>query len=109
MAEVITLVLDGQTVNLVPTRGALEKLSAKYQHMNAVLELLISNNFNVAVDVIFFGVEKSVNPDIEKVKDAVFAVGLATLQDTLVDYILLLMNGGKRPSKEVGDTTNPEA
>lgn len=107
MAETVKLFLDGEWVELVPTRYALEKLSSKYQNMNTVIEQLISHNFNIMADIVYFGV--SGKADLEKTKDAVYEAGVVNLLEPLTDYLMLLMNNGKRPSKEVGESTNPEA
>ena len=107
MTETIKLFLDGERVELVPTRYALEKLSSKYQNMNTVIEQLIGHNFNVMTDIVYFGTGGKA--DIEKTKDAIYEAGIVNLLEPLTDYLMLVMNNGKRPSKEVGESTNPEA
>ncbi len=106
MAETVTLFLDGESVELVPTRFALEKLSTKYQNMNTVIEQLIGHNFNVMTDIVYFGTGGKA--DLEKTKDAVYEAGVVNLLDPLTDYIMLVMNNGKRPKQEVGKTESPE-
>jgi hypothetical protein len=107
MADTVKVFLDGELVELVPTRFALEKLSNKYQNMNAVIEQLISHSFSVMTDIIFFGTGGKA--DLEKTKDAVFDAGVVNLLQPLTDYIMILMNNGKKPNPEVGGSTNPEA
>ena len=108
MTDTVKILLDGEDIELIPTRGALESLSNKYGNMNNVTEQLVSNNFSVMSDLIYYGVDQNKRPDLNKTKDAVYKEGVINLLEPLSDYLMLLMNGGKKPSLEVGKTTNPE-
>jgi hypothetical protein len=90
---------DGEDYTLKPTPNAIKTLSATYDGLTGCLDRLRRMDFNAFVNVINIGT----NTKGQAAKDLephIFATPMGDLVGPLVEYVAVLMNGG-RPLENV--------
>ena len=103
MSDTVSIELEGKTFELKPTLGALEALSKKYENFQSVYTRLGSMNLEVYTDVVYAGVKGKLPPNDKERQETnaeIYNAGIITLMPSLIEFMGLLLNGGKRPSEE---------
>lgn len=98
MREHISLHLDGQSVDLLPTLGAAVELNRRHGGFMNLLAALDRYDLNAAVDVVLAARGLSEGRR-QETTEAVFGEGLATLTPDLVRFVILLAHGGRAPNE----------
>ena len=108
MFDTVTVELDGDTIVLTPSVGAMEFLANKYGPLQKILDGIATLDYNLYTDIIIAGVLPR-KADVKSTKEAVFKHGIIELMPILTEYALLLMNGGKKPKEGDTDENPPTA
>lgn len=94
----VTIELDGEGVTLIPSPDAILTLSGKYDGFAPLVGALQRLNVQAAIDVVVVGA--GVKDKAAKAMQAqVIAEGVVTLLPKLIEFVMVLSNGGK-PLKE---------
>lgn len=104
--DIVTIELAGEEIVLKPTLGAMEHLQRKYGNFQKIFDGLSSLDFNCYADVIVAGVLPA-KADLGNTKQNVFETGMISLMPDLVEYVGMLLNGGKKPEAKE-ENPNPE-
>jgi hypothetical protein len=95
-ASNVTITLDGEKVILKPTPRAALAISNQFEGLQGAVPRLASQDIAAASFVIAAGA--SIRGEAAKgLSDRIFAAGISDLAPSLIEFIVILMNGGKRP------------
>ena len=112
MTDTTKIKVDGNELELVPTLAALECLNKKYGDFANVLNGINSLNFDTYIDVIYVGVKKQLPSNEKERKETaqeIFNTGIVDLLAPVTEYIMLLLNGGRKiDPEEEQEATNPK-
>lgn len=97
----ITIDLDGEDVTLIPSPDAIIFLSGKYDGFSPLLQSLQRLNIQAAVDVVIAGLGLE-GKEAKAAGQRVAVTGTIDLMPKLVEFVMILANGGK-PLKEAED------
>lgn len=106
-ASNVTITLDGEKVILKPTPRAALAISNQFEGLQGAVPRLASQDIAAASFVIAAGA--GIRGEAAKgLNDRIFAAGISDLAPSLIEFIVILMNGGKRPDSllandETGD------
>jgi hypothetical protein len=95
----ITVEIDGKTVELVPTVGALKKISAIYNGLNPAAVNCRNFELGTIATVIGVGIGKTKVDEVVELEEILFANGLAKYVNPAADFCERLANSG-RPAAE---------
>ena len=97
----IPFVLDGEEKELVPSPGAALKLSRQYNGLATIYNKLTAYDSEVYVTVVREGLGIALNSkDAQGLAEKVWRTGLTALTVPLVEYVNLLLNGGRKFEEE---------
>jgi hypothetical protein len=104
--DTVEVTINGRVEKLVPTLSALEALNKRYDNFQAVYSRIASMDFEAYANVLAAGVEGKIPANDKERKDAMQAVyetGVINLMAPMIEYLGILLNGGKR--KEMTEET----
>lgn len=97
----IPFVLDGEEKELVPSPGAALKLGRQYNGLATIYNKLTTFDPEVYVTVVREGLGIALNgKEAQGLGEKVWRTGLTSLTEPLVEYINLLLNGGRKLENE---------
>ena len=103
MSDTVPIEIDGKTYQLKPTLNALECLSKKYENFQSIYTRIGSMNLEAYTDVVYAGVKGTLPPNNKERQESnaeIYRSGIITLMPSLIEFLGMLLNGGKRPTPE---------
>ncbi|MBY6265573.1 hypothetical protein EI613_27165 [Azospirillum sp. 412522] len=95
-ASNVTITLDGEKVILKPTPRAALAISNQFEGLQGAVPRLASQDIAAASFVVAAGA--GIRGEAAKgLNDRIFAAGISDLAPSLIEFVVILMNGGKRP------------
>jgi hypothetical protein len=95
----VRITLDGNEVKLEPSFAAAKRLSEKYVGLLPLMDHLNLGSVSAATDVIYCALGKPTEDknkiEHDRLAALVYDAGIRYLAPLLVQYVILLMNGGK--------------
>lgn len=98
----IEIELGGEPKTLTCTLNAATRISRHFGGFRAANDQLLAQNLDAYVVIIRFGLGLRTDAEVKALGDLVYRTGLNNLVLPLVDYVVMLSNGG-RPVDESAD------
>lgn len=102
----VEIVIGGETKLLKPTFRAAKMISRKYGGYIKAIELVSNLDFDAIVYVIAQGLDLTPKGE-EGLGDKVYETGMMIVAKPVVEYLTILLNGGKRQT-ETGETNGSD-
>lgn len=99
MFDNITIELGGEQVELLATPKAALQICKHYKGVMSAMSAIQQMNLDDYVIIVRFATN-GLQKDSEKLLEDVYSAGITNLLAPLTDYLVLLANGGKKPSGE---------
>lgn len=110
----IVIELDGKQFTLRPTLQACQQISRMAGGLTAVRMKIGGLDFDTICDVIGYGIGLNPTQRAKMLPEAVYRAGIINLIAPLVDFVMIIANGGRplpmdeeEPDEEEGDE-NPQ-
>ena len=97
----VTVNIDGDDYTLKPTLHAIKALSAQYDGLSGCLDRLRRMDMNAFINVVNVGADIK-GKEAKALEPAIFRTPMGELIGPLVEYVAVLMNGG-RPLEDAED------
>lgn len=94
------LTLGENTLTLRCTPLALKNVETKHGGIRAVTQQLYDVNFQLIKDLIEAGLQGGQSYDKKTLEQEIFDAGVMNLVEPMMEYLMLLGNGGKPPTEE---------
>ncbi|MBP2303421.1 hypothetical protein [Azospirillum picis] len=95
-ANNVTITLNGEKVVLKPTPRAALAISTNFEGLQGAVPRLASQDIAAASFVVAAGA--GIRGEAAKgLNEKIFAAGISDLAPSLIEFVVILMNGGKRP------------
>lgn len=98
----VEIELAGETKTLTCTLNAATRISRHFGGFQAAHQQLLGQNFDAYVVIIRHGLGLRTDAEIKALTEQVYRTGLSNLVVPLVDFVLMLANGG-RPIEGLAD------
>lgn len=107
MSEV-SFKLDGETVTLKPTFGAYTRIPKQFGGFMPAIDAVSKLNAEAIEVIVAHGMELTQHGQ-KGLGEKIFRTGVAVVAAPCIEYLTILMNGGKKPEESEGGDKSGEA
>jgi hypothetical protein len=99
----LSVVLDGETYELIPNIAAVRAINQRFGGLNSAFQTVQALNFDSVVAIVLAGSGARIKAkDANKLGEALWSdPNRAETMATVMEYLVILLNGGKAPSDEI--------
>jgi hypothetical protein len=100
----VAITLDGEPRHLTPTLNAATGISRQFGGLQAAQQRVLAQDLDAYVAIVRFGLGLRTDAEAKGLAEKVFAAGVRDMALPLVEFLIILANGGK----PVEDKAEPE-
>ncbi len=109
MSDFVTFELDGEEVTLKPTFLAASRIPKVFGGYMPAIEAISKLDPGAMETVLAFGLGLTAHGQKQmNLPEKIYATGFAKVAAPCIEFLTILMNGGKRPSENTEEATSTE-